>query len=236
MAISAVTTLSHVERAAADIVRVAVATNFSNTIDQLAETFAASSAHEMLISKGSTGKLYTQIHNGAPFHIFLAADQQRPERLVADGIAGAASQFTYAYGQLAVVRASGGCAPLREIVLNARRIAIANPALAPYGLATQEVLNRIKLWHSVRSKIVMGENVGQAHMLFATGNADVAFIAASQAKLTSTPMCLIDPARYSRVRQDAVLINHSAGASEFLAFLKSPSAKRVITEHGYTVD
>lgn len=213
----------------------AVAANFATTIDRLAVAFEASSQHDLLVSKGSTGKLYAQIRNGAPFDVFLAADHQRPNLLAQDGVGIRGSQFTYAFGILAVVGAQQ-CKPLVHVLDGARRIAIANPNLAPYGVATKQALQRVDRWEPVQRKVVIGENVGQAHVMFSTGNTDLAFIALAQARHTSTRACRVDRSLYAPIRQDAIQINATQGARDFLAFLKSSAAKEMIRDTGYNVE
>ena len=134
----------------ADEVRVAVAANFSAAMDSLAADFMSETGHRLVVSKGSTGKLFAQIRLGAPFDLFLAADQAYPARLVTDGVAIEGTQITYAVGRLVVL--GEDCHALAPLLVNARRVAIANPALAPYGRAARESLESAGLWSGVASK------------------------------------------------------------------------------------
>jgi molybdate transport system substrate-binding protein len=216
----------------ADDVRVAVATNFSGTIDRLAAHFAQDANAKVIVSKGSTGKLYAQIRLGAPYDVFLAADRERPAKLVEQGIARDGSQFTYAKGTLVLVTRNPACRGAKVELLAARRVALANPSLAPYGTAAREALVSLGLWEELEKRVAFGENIGQAHALFATGNADVALIAASQRQAGET-VCPIDPSLHQPIRQDAVRLSDKRIAHRFLEFLQSADADAIIAADGY---
>lgn len=225
----------------------AVATNFAEVMDALAPRFRESTGHRLRISSGSTGKLYAQIRNGAPFDLFLAADQRRPALLEVEGAAVAGSRFTYAIGRLTLwsaekdrIRADGAVVLRRQ---DFRHLAIANPKLAPYGLAAQQALTALDLWKSLQDRIVQGENVGQAFSLVATGNAELGLVALSAVlsprhKVTGSrwdvPVDL-----YAPIRQDAVLLSRgtdNAAARAFLAYIKSPAAREIVARFGYGAD
>lgn len=224
----------------------AVAGNFSDVIDRLQADFESTGEHTLVVSTGSTGKLYAQIDNGAPFDLFLAADQVRPEVLERAGKAVAGSRFTYAIGRLTLWSpdparlAVNGAATLRAGKF--RKLAIANPELAPYGAAAIETLASLELLDTVRDRIVMGENIGQAHAMVATGNAELGFVALSYilSPRNSAVGSRWDVPQefYSPIRQDAVLLVHGAGNSAALAFLDylaSDAARVVIESYGYAV-
>jgi molybdate transport system substrate-binding protein len=226
---------------------VAVAANFSEVAERLAKDFERESGHTLTFVAGSTGKLYAQIANGAPFDAFLAADQESPGRLEKEGLAVAGSRFTYATGRLTLWsrepgRIGGdGAATLRQGTF--RRLAIANPALAPYGAAAQQTLERLGLWERFKDKIVMGQTIGQAHTHVASGNAELGFVALSsvlsprnetKGSRWDVPSNLHDP-----IHQDAVLLARGAGnpaARGFLGFLRSAKAKAVMKTYGYAVE
>lgn len=233
--------------AAAEEAVVAVAANFSEVAERLAKDFERESGHTLTFVAGSTGKLYAQIANGAPFDAFLSADQESPERLEKEGLAVAGSRFTYAIGRLTLWSSepgrvgSDGAATLREGTF--RRLAIANPALAPYGAAAQQTLERLGLWERFKDRIVMGQTIGQAHTLVVSGNAELGFVALSsvlsprnetRGSRWDVPTDLHDP-----IRQDAVLLARAAGnpaARGFLGFLRSAPAKAVMKTYGYGVE
>lgn len=228
----------------ADEALVAVAANFKDVVDTLVPRFEQQSGHELRVSIGSTGQFYSQIVQGAPFDVFLAADQERPARLEREHRAVAGSRFTYAIGRLTLWSpdpgriAGDGAATLERG--DFRRLAIANPELAPYGTAAIAVLESLGLEERLRPKIVMGEDVGQAFGLVATGNVELGFVPLSYvlAPQNERPGSRWDvPAElYSPIRQDAVLLEHgadNAAARAFLQFLAGDEARAEIERRGY---
>lgn len=233
--------------AAAGEAVVAVAANFAEVAERLAKDFERESGHKLIFVAGSTGKLYAQIANGAPFDAFLSADQATPERLEKEGLAVAGSRFTYATGRLTLWSSepgrigSDGAATLRQGEF--RLLAIANPALAPYGAAAQQTLESLGLWKRFQDRIVMGQTIGQAHALVASGNAELGFVALSSVlsprNQTKGSRWDVPSKLYTPIRQDAVLLAKGAGnpaARGFLAFLRSKKAKAVIESYGYGVE
>lgn len=225
---------------------VAVAANFAGAAETLASQFHQKSGHIVVVTTGSTGKLYAQIGAGAPFDILLSADSATPARLIEEGRAVEGTGFAYASGRLALwsndqsrVGADGEAA-LRDKSL--RHLAIANPDLAPYGVAAREALEALGLWHEMQPKIVMGQNIGQTHAMVATGAAELGFIALSAVRQPGVvsegshwevPVSLFAP-----IRQDAVLLaagRENAAAKKFLEYLKSDDAAEVIGAYGYGV-
>ena len=215
---------------------VAVATNFKTTADQLTSAFMAQQQHQLIIVSGSTGKLFNQIKQGAPFDLFLSADAQRASRLVDEGFAVPGSQATYAVGRLALL--SRQPTSLTELKGNQfRRLAMANPNLAPYGLAAAQTLKKLELEQVLTDKIVTGENVGQAYAMVATGNADLAFVALSMIDPALRAQAWMVPADYHEpIRQDMVLLKHgqnNPAARAFQSFLSSSQAQTLIEAAGY---
>ena len=232
-------------QARADIVRLAVASNFAEPMQTLAEAFSAGTGHTLIISNGSTGRLYAQIVNGAPFDVFLAADTVRPARLVEDGLAAAGSAQTYATGRLALMEpgdaTAGTPSPLQRLQSgDYRRLALASPDLAPYGAAAHQVLAHLDLQTASASRQVFGENIGQTYAFVATGNADLGFVALSQIRHPGSAPAgrydLIPAGWHDPIRQDAVLLersNDNEAARAFLDFLALPEARDIIAAHGY---
>lgn len=221
---------------------VAVAANFSAPAKALIDRFSHGSAHRIALSTGSTGKLYAQIEHGAPFHALLAADQERPGRLQAKGLGVRGSRFTYAVGRLALWSPRPGQVDGQGDVLakgGFRRLAIANPKLAPYGAAARETLLGLGLWSEVQRRLVIGENIAQAHQFVSTGNADLGFVALSQIQGEDSPAgsyWLVPPALYAPIRQDAVLLEPGRGnkaAEQWMQYLRSEPAKDLIRSYGY---
>ncbi|MDH4072731.1 MAG: molybdate ABC transporter substrate-binding protein [Gammaproteobacteria bacterium] len=226
---------------------VAVAANFLPVLEILVDDFGNSTPHSVRITSGSTGKLHAQIMNGAPFDVFLSADSDTVIRLEKSGNGVAGTRFTYANGRLALwIREPYS---LREDIGETlrqdgiRHIAIANPALAPYGRAAIEVLGAVGNPEEFADRIVMGENVAQAFAYVATGNADAGLVALSNMIQANGKYggawAEVPPDLYSPIRQDALLLRHGAdneAATAFLAFLASDAARTRIAASGYGAD
>lgn len=229
--------------AAAGEVQVAVAANFVLPMAKVAEGFTAATGHVVKATSGSTGKFQAQIAAGAPFEVLLAADDETPRKLVADGLAVAGSNFTYAIGTLVLWSAQPGFVDDQGAVLASGRfahLAIANPKVAPYGAAAIEVLKARGLADTLAPRLVTGESIAQAHQFVATGNAELGFVALSQVAVPGKPVVgsywLVPPSLYGRIRQDAVLLKTgeaNAAAAALLTYLKSEAARRVIRDFGY---
>jgi len=220
--------------------RVAVASNFAVAMEALLRAYRQQGGPPLQTVTASTGKLYAQIVQGAPFDLFLAADAERPERLEREGKAIAGSRFTYAIGRLVLWSPD----PLRvddrgEVLRRGtfRYLAMANPRLAPYGRAAKEVLQGMGLWSGLKGRIVRGENVGQAYHFVQSGNADIGFVAWSQlagAGRAPEGSWWLPPADgHAPIEQQAVRLSPRPAAGDFLAFLKSEAARRIIERHGY---
>ena len=224
---------------AADEVRVAVAANFALAAREIGELFAEATGHEALLSFGSSGQLYAQITQGAPFDVFLAADRSYPRRAVEDGHAVADSLFTYATGRLVLFSADPGRVAGRVSLEEGEftRLAIANPELAPYGAAAVEVLTALGLADRLRPRLVRGNNVAQTYQFVITGNAELGFVALAQVIAHEHGSRWIVPRElHSPIAQDAVLLRRSAdsaAAAAFLAFVRGPVAAAVLERYGY---
>lgn len=215
-------------------VRVAVASNFAGVMEPLATAFSERTGHQLRLSYGSTGKHYAQIRQGAPFDVFLAADEARPERLEAEGVGVPGTRFTYATGVLVLWNPTGEIADPVQSLQQAHRIALANPRLAPYGRAAQEALQALGLWESVGTGAVRGENIAQTYQFVATGNAGLGFIALSQWQTRPKgDYWLVPETHYQPIAQQAILLRDTPPARAFLQFLRSDSAQTLIREGGY---
>jgi len=229
--------------ARADVVRVAVASNFSAPMKSIASEFEKDTGHRIELIFGSSGKLYAQIVNGAPFQVFLSADSSKPARLEKEGRALNGSRFTYAHGTLVLWSARPGLIDETNALLKSgqfKRLAIANERLAPYGVAAREVLEKIKVWPQVKDKLVTAENIAQTYQFVSTGNADVGFIALSQAigegHVRSGSAWIVPPEMHTPIQQDAVLLDKgrdNQGATALLDYLRSDKAVNLIRSHGY---
>ncbi len=216
----------------ADELYIAAASNFTKTIKHLVQEFGTK--HSINVSFGSTGQLYTQIKHGAPFDIFLAGDMERPQKLVAEGIAN--NLFVYARGRLILWTGQSDLV-VKDILINNqfKRLAIAHPKLAPYGKAAKQVLEKLGLWNKLQPKIIRGNNISQAYQFTVTINAELGFIALSQYQNTGS-YWLIDENLYSPILQGAVSLNQKPVTKDFIEFLHGTIAHKIIKESGYIVE
>ncbi len=230
----------------ADEFQVAVASNFTNPARDIAAEFERETGHRALLSFGSTGNFYSQIKNGAPFVILLAADSETPGKLEAEGETLAGSRFTYARGALALWSAREGFVDGQGDVLKSDKfkfLSVADPKLAPYGKAAYEVLEKWNLIKPLEGKIVTGNNIGQAFQFVESGQAELGFVAWSRirkdGKLTGGSVWMPPADLYSPIMQDAVLLKagtEDAKAQAFADYVKnSPKARDIIVGYGYTL-
>ena len=242
----ALAALSGISHAQTGRVTVAVAANFALPMAELETLFEASGAHELTLVSGSTGQLYAQIVNGAPYDVFLSADRERPRRLTEAGLGSA--PFAYALGRLALwtreQRFVDGLTLDALTTSDFRRLAIANPRLAPYGVAARETLQAMGLWETLQAKIVFGENVGQAFAMAETRNAEFGLVALSaavaymddDADRSRAAYVTVPPEHHGPIRQDAILLNRgrdNPAALAFIEFLQGMDARRIIAAAGF---
>lgn len=224
--------------AQAETAHVAVAANFAAVAEALEERFEARSEHELVLSFGATGQLYAQISQEAPYAVFLAADTERPEKAIAEGLAVEESLFVYAQGRLALY------GPGREVSAGAGaleghfdKLAIADPDAAPYGRAAMEVLVALGLYDAIAPRLVQGESIAQVLQFVESGNAELGFVAASQV-IDKPDTWLVPTELHEPIVQGAVLLTagaNNAAALAFLDFLRSDEAVGIIEAAGYRV-
>lgn len=228
----------------ADTLNIAVASNFVNTMKVLSKAFENSSGYRLRISSASTGKLYMQIQQGAPFDVLLAADEKRPDMLLAENMADQASAYVYSIGKLVFIssiQTDGECLDvLRSPDL--KRLSIANPKTAPYGFAARQVMERLGVWSQLESRLVMGGNVAQALQFVSTGNAQAGFIARPMVtegeEHDSACIWNVPADMHSPLKQKMVLLNkakNKASAWVFFRFMHSDEARKIIKAEGYDV-
>ena len=216
--------------------RIAVATNFLETAQKLEAAFEADTEYEIDLVSGSTGQLYTQIINGAPYDVFLSADAARATKLMEGGHGVKGTQFTYAEGQIVVFGSQSPESDLKRG--NFKALAIANPDLSPYGLAAKQALMSLGLYKALAPKLIYGQNVGQAYGFVATGNAELGIAALSQMNQTADIFWILPQRYHGGVFQDGLLLSSGSdnkSASAFLNYLKTPKAKDIIKAAGYKV-
>ena len=232
--------------AKADEFQVAVAANFTAPSKDIAAAFEAETGHKAILSFGSTGAFYTQIKNGAPFTMLLAADANTPAKLEAEGDIKAGSRFTYAQGALALWSAREGFVDDKGEVLKGdtfKFLSVADPKLAPYGAAAYELLEAWKLLKGLEGRMVTGNNISQAFQFAESGQAELGLIAWSQVcregKLSRGSAWLVPADLYSPILQDAVILKDAAdnaAVQAFADYLKtSPKAREIILSYGYTL-
>ena len=224
-------------------VTVAVAANFAAPMQKIAPLFEKDTGHKAVVSLGSTGGFYAQIKNGGPFHVLLSADDETPLKLEKENLAVGGTRFTYATGKLVLWSKQAGFVDDKGDVLRSgqfKRLAIANPKLAPYGAAALETLHKLELVQGLQTKFVQGENIAQAFQFVNTENAQLGFVALSQVyadgKLSSGSAWIVPSHFHKPIQQDAVLLmagKNNIAATALLAYLRTDKAKAIIRSHGY---
>lgn len=221
---------------------VAVAANFTEPAKEIAQIFQTKTGHKAILSFGATGQFYAQITQGAPFQVFLSADDTTPKKLVGEGHAAGNSLFTYAIGKIVLFSKDAGLVKGEQTLRDAKfnKLALANPATAPYGAAAVEAMKKLGVYDAIAPKIVQGSNISQTFQFVDTGNAELGFVALSQVIEKSGGSRWIVPANlYAPIRQDAVLLKPgetNEAARAFIAFLKGPEAKAIIEKFGYVAE
>ncbi|MGO2235853.1 molybdate ABC transporter substrate-binding protein [Marinomonas sp. UCMA 3892] len=230
----------------AEEIHAAVASNFTAPMKDIVKQYEEESGNKVILSFGSSGKFFAQIQNGAPFQIFLSADENKPDALEKAGLIVTGTRFTYAIGALALWSVKPDFIDNNDARLKSgdfNKLALANPKLAPYGIAATEVLEGLGLTESTKSKWVMGENISQTYQFASTGNTDLGFVALSQimseGRITKGSSWIIPTDQYSPIRQDAVLLKsaeNSTAAKELLNYLRSDKARSIIHSYGYKTE
>ena len=227
----------------AETVLVAVAANFTAPMNAIAADFERETGHKAQLSFGATGKFYAQIKSGAPFDVFLSADDETPRKLEQEGDAVPGTAFTYTTGRLVLWSAKPGFVDAQGQVLKTgtfNKLALAAPKLAPYGAAAMETLTRLGLQDTLSAKFVQGESIGQTFSFVSSGNAELGFVALSQVteqgQIKSGSAWVVPSSLHSSLRQDAVVLKHGKGnsaAAALIAFLKIEKSRKVIQSFGY---
>ena len=224
----------------ADQIRIAVASNFTNTLRAIVKKFELASNHKVVVISGSTGKHYAQIINGAPFDVFLAADSRRPSLLEEKRIALPSSRFTYAVGKIVLWSPTITMDKVNENTLNtigSAHLAMANARLAPYGFAAKEVLVNLNLWKKLQKNIIRGENINQAFQFVYSKNAKYGLVSLAQIRnfkeIKKSSYWEVPQSLYTKIEQQAVILNNTIASKEFMLFLKSDDILRLIENAGY---
>lgn len=232
-----------VSTASANQATIAIASNFSAPAKAIVKAYESESGYKVQLVTGSSGVLYAQIKSGAPFHAFLSADTIKPSALIEDGLAESGSLFTYVTGTLVLWSATAGMVNQGGQVLEKGKfshLALANPKLAPYGSAAEQVLKHLGHYESLQAKLVQGANIAQAFQFVQSGNAELGFVSFSQVvalKPQKHGYFWVVPADfYEPIQQGAVLLDkgkNNKSAIGFLRFLRSEQAQKIMRDYGY---
>jgi len=234
-------TLTAVPACAAET-HVAVAANFSEPAKEIAAAFERATGHKVVLAFGASGAFYTQISHGAPFELFLSADANRPALTEKEGLAVPGTRFTYAVGRLVLYSTIPGLVDARGKVLaisGDSKLAIADPATAPYGVASIETMRKLGVYDALKPRIVTGNSIAQTYQFVSTGAAPLGFVALSQViNVTGGSRWLVPAALHSPIEQQAVLLRRGAtnpAARAFLRFMKSRAALAIVRRYGYGI-
>ncbi|MEW5780934.1 MAG: molybdate ABC transporter substrate-binding protein [Pseudomonadota bacterium] len=231
----------------ADEVQVAVGANFNAPMKIIAADFEMDTGHKAVVSLGTVGKFFAQIKSGAPFEVLISSDKDTPDKLVAEGLAVESTRRTYAIGKLVLWSAKPDYVDAKGEILKKgdfKHLALANPKLAVYGAAGQEAMKRMGVLESIQPRIVLAENITQAHQFVATGNAELGFVALSQivgkdGRVTEGSHWMVPADLYPQIRQDAIVLKlgrDKPAAKALVDYLKTDKARAVIKAYGYDID
>ena len=236
--------------ASSQILRIAAAANLSDVLPEVIEGYKTDKGlpdQEIEVTFASSGKLYSQIISGAPYDIFLAANQDFPAQLLNEVFKGDANHtpFTYTQGQLSIYSATKAVGVFDQNTLtellnsnDKSKITIANPELAPYGASAKSYLQTQNLYDALiaQKRLIQAENIGQAFQYAHTGSVDYGFVAHSQViamKATPEHFYLLPPTSYPAILQDGILITNEANAADFTDYLRSPTGQAYFSRAGY---
>jgi len=225
--------------AGGDFIRVAVASNFTKPLAEIARLFEQQQGHEVILSSGSSGKQYAQISHGAPFDLYFSADADRPLQLEQKGLIVPGTRISYALGRLALWNPNAESTQAQALEQTGRKLAIANPRLAPYGRAAQQTLQHIGLWEKFQGYLIRGENIAQTYHFVHSGSAPLGLVALSQLRDTRQPakgsFWLVPADHHDPIEQQAVRLTDKPAARQFMTFIKSAQARDIIERYGYEV-
>ncbi len=231
---------------AAQDLTAAAAADLSSALPEIAAQYKKQTGQDVKLSFGSSGNLTTQIQNGAPFDIFFSADEDYPKRLIAEGLADPETLYRYAVGRLVVWIPPGYLPNFKLHGLTAladpacKKIAIANPQLAPYGRAAEAALKHSGIYDAVAARLVVGENVSQAFQFIESGNATCGVIPLSHALAMKGPgeYWTVPLDAYPPLNQAVVVLTHSrqrSSARKFVEFLRTPEATSLLSRYGFSL-
>ena len=221
-------------------ISVAVAANFISAFKELAADFEAKTKIKVEGTFSSTGNLYSQITNGAPYDLFLSADEEKPARLYKDSVAD--TPFIYAKGQAVLWSANKDfykAATWQDALKKeqVKKIAIANPQTAPYGAAAKKALEKAGMWDALQNKLVNGQDIAQSFQYASTSAVDAGFCAMSaMVSAEGKKGCFFVVSEAPEIIQSACVLKRTtnrAAVEKFVEFLNSPTAKEIKVKYGY---
>ncbi len=231
----------------AEELSIAAAADLNFALKEIAAKYQRDTGNVLKLSFGSSGNFLVQIQNGAPFDLFFSADVSYPEKLEQAGLAEPGTLYRYATGTIVLWvpnRSNLDFGKGMEVLLDPsiKRVAIANPAHAPYGRAAEDALKNAKVFDRVKDKLVLGENISQTAQFVQTGNADVAIIALSLAlgptMRSEGHYGEVAAGLYRPIEQGAIVLKSSSKktiSKEFLAYLKRPEIQSILAKYGFKV-
>ncbi len=219
--------------------RVAVSSNFAPILEKLLPAFETKKQIEVQVISAATGTLYQQILHGAPFDVFLSADSTRPDNLVTQKLVHENISMNYAIGRLSFYSATAPNLTFSELVKkpdSIRKLSIANPAFAPYGLAAKQALQQAGSWKNMQKKLILGINVNQTFQQVRSHAATAGIVATSQLVLNGLIGESIPQHYYQPINQKAVILKSTkqlAQAQQFIDYIISPSVQQQLAQWGY---
>ncbi|MFT2090729.1 molybdate ABC transporter substrate-binding protein [Paraglaciecola sp. 2405UD69-4] len=231
-------------KASGDSAHLAVAANFRQCMQELIRVLEQESDHSYVLSFGSSGKFYAQILNGAPYDVFFSADTKKPVEIDKVGYAVADSRFTYAIGHLVLMgKVKHNSVSAKDVLVKGdfNKIALANPRVAPYGLAALEVLEHLTLQQELKPKWVIAENIAQAYQFVNSGNAELGFVALSQVALqkpSEHSVWTIPAEWHTPIEQQAIVLKkaqNNLAALALVDFMQSEKGQTIISSFGYSL-
>lgn len=255
------------------VLRIAAAANLAGVLPTVIEAYQAEAAHskdgqnkdrqntsdskpKIEVTYASSGKLFAQINSGAPYDLFLSADQEFPAKYAQQQAANkstAQAPFTYARGQLALYSRNEDLSSIKTLDKTSLqqlfitqpnasshtiRITLANPDLAPYGASAKAFLQQQGIYDELNDskRLIQAENIGQAFQYAHTATTDYGFVALSQlisAKVDPSKYLVLQPESYPAILQDGIVISEHPKATDFSQYLQSESAQKLFTDAGY---
>ncbi|WP_216366011.1 molybdate ABC transporter substrate-binding protein [Anoxybacillus sp. CHMUD] len=221
-------------------IKVAAAADLTHAFKEVGEQFKKEMGIDVTFIFGSSGQLAEQIKQGAPFDMFASANVAYVDELIRDRVALEQTKNIYAFGRIGLAVKEGVAVTSLQDLLKqeVKKVAIANPDHAPYGLAAKQALIKSDIWEQVKPKLVYGKNIADTLAYVESGNVEVAIVALALMKDHHLPFYLIDEHMHEPIRQAVVVVKttkHEKEAREFLTFLKGPIGTSIMKKYGFII-